>query len=84
MELAKEIYMYILGAIIIILAFFLSYLLIFYEVPAANRAILEVAFGLVLGWGGAIVGYFFGTSKSSAAKDQTIKTMTIDKAKSDV
>ena len=64
----KEIYMYLLGAIVVALCFFLAYLLIFTAVPETNRSIVDVAFGIVLGWGGAVVGYFFGTSKSSSDK----------------
>ena len=67
-EWIKEVYMYLLGAFVVSLCFFLSYLLIFTQVPEANRSIIEVAFGIVLGWGGLVVGYFFGTSKSSADK----------------
>jgi len=74
-ETIKEIYQYILGAVVVALCFFLAYLLIFSPVPETNRSIIDVAFGIVLGWGGAVMGYFFGTSKSSASKDSTIKDL---------
>ena len=72
MEKIKEVYMYLLGALVITASFFLAYLLIFTPVPDANRSIVDVAFGLVLGWGGAVVGYFFGSSKSSSDKTKII------------
>lgn len=72
MKVAKEFYMYIMGALIVVLCFFLAYLLIFTPVPETNRSIVDVAFGLVLGWGSAIVSYFFGTSKSSSDKNELI------------
>ena len=68
----KEIYMYLLGAFVVALCFFLAYLLIFTAVPESNQGIVNVAFGLVLGWGGAVVGYFFGTSKSSNDKTKIL------------
>lgn len=67
-EWIKEVYMYILGAFVVTLCFFLVYLLISIAVPESNRSIIDVAFGLILGWGGAVVNYFFGTSKGSSDK----------------
>lgn len=71
-ETIKEIYMYLLGAVVVALCFFLAYLLIFSPIPETNKDIITVAFGLILGWGGAVVGYFFGTSKSSNDKTKII------------
>lgn len=68
MEKIKEIYMYLLGAVVMVSCFFLAYLLIFSPVPDVNKSIVDVAFGIVLGWGSAIVSYFYGSSKSSADK----------------
>ena len=71
-ETIKEIYMYILGALVVALCFFLAYMLIYIAVPDVNRSIVDVAFGLILGWGGAVVNYFFGTSKGSSDKTKII------------
>ena len=67
-ETLKEVYMYLLGALIVALCFFLAYLLLFTPIPETNKEILTVALGLILAWGGLIVNYFFGTSKSSNDK----------------
>lgn len=75
----KELYMYLLGSIVVALCFFLAYLLIFTAVPETNRSIIDVAFGIVLGWGGAVVGYFFGTSKSSSDKTKLLANGNSDK-----
>ena len=77
-ETIKEIYMYLLGAIVVALCFFLAYLLIFTPIPDSNRDIVTVAFGLILGWGGAVVGYFFGTSKSSSDKTKIIANSNLE------
>ena len=67
-ETIKEIYMYILGAFVVTLCFFLAYMLLITTIPESNRDIVNIAFGIILGWGGLVVGYFFGTSKSSNDK----------------
>lgn len=72
MDKIKEVYMYLLGAVVITLCFFLAYLLIFTPIPDNNRDIITVAFGLILGWGGAVVGYFYGSSKSSSDKTKLL------------
>lgn len=68
----KEIYMYILGAFVVALCFFLAYMLLITTVPESNRDIVNIAFGIILGWGGLVVSYFFGTSKSSNDKTKII------------
>lgn len=75
----KEFYMYILGAFVVALCFFLAYLLIFTPIPEGNKDILTVAFGLILAWGGSVVGYFFGTSKSSSDKTKIIANGNAEK-----
>lgn len=73
MQIAKELYMYLLGAIVILCAFLLGYLLATYEIPAGNKDVVMVAVGVILGWGSNIVGYFYGSSKSSADKNELLK-----------
>lgn len=46
--------------------------LIFVPIPEGNREPLLLALGLVLGWGGAVFGYYFGTSESSAQKSDML------------
>lgn len=72
MKVAKELYMYLLGAIIILCAFFLGYILATNEIPSGNKDVVMVAVGIILGWGGAVVTYFFGSSKSSADKNEML------------
>jgi hypothetical protein len=72
MKVAKELYMYLLGAIVILCAFFLGYLLATNEIPGGNKDVVMVAVGVILGWGSMVVGYFFGSSKSSADKNEML------------
>lgn len=44
-------------------------------VPAGKEAIANVVLGSVLTWPGIVLAYHFGTTRSSAAKDETISKM---------
>lgn len=72
MKVAKELYMYILGAIIVLCAFFLGYLLATNEIPGGNKDVVMVSVGVILGWGSMVVGYFYGSSKSSSDKNELL------------
>jgi drug/metabolite transporter (DMT)-like permease len=75
MKTIKEIFQFALGAIIVIGFFLLLYLLVKSQVPEANKDLLNLVVGALIGSFATIVGYFYGSSKSSAAKDETIHTM---------
>jgi len=55
------------------------FLLFFVPVPVANEKLIDVSLGLVLGWAGTVITYYFGSSKSSADK-----TAIMDKAAQDL
>jgi hypothetical protein len=38
-------------------------------IPESNRDLLNIAAGVLLGWGGNVVSFYFGSSKSSRDKD---------------
>lgn len=76
MKLAKEIYQYILGAIVIAGGFILTYLLIFHEAPMGSKEILSIAFGVILGKVGTVIDYFFGSSKGSTDKTEALTVRT--------
>lgn len=59
------------GIVLIGAAFVLS--LLFITVPEGNARIMDLAAGLLLGWGGAVVGFYFGTSEGSVAKSEQIE-----------
>lgn len=51
----------------------LLFVLAFVTLPEQNRAIFEVLLGALGASVGAVVGYYFGSSKGSERKDQTIQ-----------
>ena len=64
------------GIVLVGAAFVLS--LLFVTVPAGNARIMDLAAGLLLGWGGAVVSFYYGTSESSAAKSEQIERIMGD------
>jgi uncharacterized BrkB/YihY/UPF0761 family membrane protein len=64
----KEIYMYLLGAIVVFIVMAYSIALIFFTIPENNKDMVNIALGTFLGAFITVVGYYFGTSKSSADK----------------
>jgi len=80
MKNAKEIYMYLMGALVVLGGFAIAWLLIFYPIPESNNQIVTLVVGLVFGNVGLVIGYFFGSSKSSADKNEIMAKQTEDKA----
>ena len=64
--MAKEIYMYVLGALVVIGFFGV----VIFKLLQGLDVQLEV--GALLGSFGTVVGYFYGSSKSSADKTQLL------------
>ena len=65
----RQIYMYILGGLIVIGFFALLYILVFQGVPGANKELLNIVVGALIGSFTTVVGYFYGSSMGS--KDKT-------------
>lgn len=68
-ENIKEVYMYVLGALVVLGAFAIVALMIYHPVPAESKDTINIAIGLLIGNGVVVVNYFFGSSKSSADKN---------------
>jgi len=64
----EKLYMAILALVIIIATFYLGNTLLTNSIPQENRDILNVALGMILGLSSTVVGYYFGSSKSSSDK----------------
>ncbi|MHB1050997.1 MAG: hypothetical protein ACYC09_13030 [Bacteroidota bacterium] len=65
----KERFMYFLGGGIVSLSFIILVLLVFNPLPSENKDIVNIALGTFLGMAVTVVGYFFGSSKSSSDKN---------------
>ena len=68
----KETFMYVLGALVVMLSASVIFLLIFHDLPENNKDIVNIALGTLLGMAVTVVGYFYGSSKSSADKTEII------------
>ena len=65
---SKEVYMYALGAIVVLSSFVISAILIFVKIPDNSHDIVVLAVGQLFTLAGLVVGYYFGSSKSSSDK----------------
>jgi len=68
----KDIFQYVLGALIVAGFFTLLYLLVSKTVPEINKDLLNLVVGALIGSFATVVGYFFGSSKGSAEKTELL------------
>lgn len=69
----KDFFQYLLGGLITIGFFVVVYLLLTQPIPADNRQELDIVLGALVGaFTGGVIGYFFGSSKGSSDKNDTI------------
>lgn len=71
-EGTKEIYMLVLGSIVVLGFLALLYILMFVKIPEANSDLLFLAAGIEFGLATTVVNYFFGSSKSSSEKTKML------------
>ena len=69
---AKDKFQYILGGLIVAGFFILLYLLVAMKVPEANKDLLNLVVGALIGSFAGVVQYFFGSSAGSAKKTDII------------
>jgi len=74
----KDIFQYVLGALIVIGFFILLYLLVTSEVPEKNKDLLNLVVGALIGSFATIVGYFYGSSKGSQEKTEIMAKQNKD------
>lgn len=71
--MGKDIFMYVLAMTLVGCTIGIVCLLVYVPVPAENHDAFMLIIGTVLGWGGATVTYYYGSSKSSAEKTELLK-----------
>lgn len=74
----KDIPQYILGALISIGFFVAIYLITIVAIPETNKDAALMLLGALSAKFADVVGYYFGSSKSSADKSEQIATMKAD------
>lgn len=70
---AKDVAMYVLGSLIVLGFFSLLGILIFVQVPIGNNDVLNLAIGSLITGFATVIGYFYGSSAGSAAKNELLK-----------
>jgi hypothetical protein len=68
----KDVFQYVLGALITIGFFVLMVGLVYTAVPEMNKDLLNLVTGALIGSFATIVGYFFGSSKGSSDKNELL------------
>jgi hypothetical protein len=68
----KDLFQYILGALIVIGFFALLYLLVKSAIPEPNKDLLNLVVGALIASFSMVVGYFYGSSAGSAAKNEML------------
>ena len=72
-ELWKQIFQYVLAALVAVGLYWVTYLLIMKAAPEANKDALLIVLGVMAAAFSNVVGYFFGSSKGSAEKNDLLK-----------
>lgn len=70
---AKQVFQYILGALITVGFFVLLIVLVYTSVPVENKDILNLVVGALIGSFATVVGYFYGSSLGSSDKNEMLK-----------
>lgn len=68
-----DILQFMVGCCVMGIFFMLIYALLYKNIPADNRDMVNHAIGLVEGAVIMVVGYYYGSSKGSAMKDKALK-----------
>ncbi len=72
----KDIYMFVLGGLVVIGFFTILYIVFKVELPGGNKDIALILLGVLGAKFGDVVSYFYGSSKGSTDKTEMIHNST--------
>jgi len=75
----KEIFMYVLAALMVVSILTIVAILIYVELPTANKDMLYMVIGALISAFTTVISFFFGSSKSSADKTEIMKNQSENK-----
>lgn len=76
--MTRNLQRFVLAAFVLLSGVGFVSLLVVWTVPEVNVRILDLCAGIMLGWGGQAMTFYFGTSAGSVAKSEQIERMTKD------
>ena len=69
----KNVFQYVLGALIVLGFFILMVVLVYKNVPSENKDLLNLVVGALIGSFATVVGYFYGSSLGSSEKNEMLQ-----------
>ena len=73
---SKDVFQYTLAGLVVIGFFAIVILMLYATIPVANQGPLNIIVGGLITGFATVIGYFFGSSKGSQAKDDIIANST--------
>ena len=68
----EKLYLLIAAFVIIIITIAVFVLLFFFPIPESNQSVVFTSIGVLLGWSGTVISFYWGSSKSSADKTEAL------------
>jgi len=68
----KELFMYVLAALMVVSILTIVAILIYVELPAANKDMLYMVIGALISAFTTVISFFFGSSKGSVDKNELL------------
>lgn len=63
---------------VVLMSFGFLYFLLYKEIPAENKDVLQIACGIVLGVLATVISYYFGSSKDKSDQEKSVRGVGAD------